>query len=1732
MPGGPLSVAAPLPPDPYGAAPPPLPFSETVRLSFKQAGVAEDWGRNQVSRVGEGHDAIGGELGRMGYRVEQYNPAYAAVARRRLAAGLSGVHAAEDQALVGREDAFWNALKDARRRNPKLLPDMAGVSDQASLEQWGYSSRKLDVQKYEKQLARGGTAGRIVGSLAYGFTDPLNYMPIGGQAKAWLQGSRAVLSALIRGTATNAALSGLLEAPTMLDAKELGVGHGIGDAALNIALGGFIGGTLEGGVEGGRQLLRSYRGTREVRNLIAAARAAVPEASMTPDEKAAIHVLGRTADIAEKNPFVGLAGESHHVQRTDGAINGALGDDHVRGTSSPTVPRPVKAAPKQLTRSNIIGFTIDDLEGGAAVVNYSQADGGTTKYGVAAAHHPGTDVANLTRQQAVAIAERDYWFAGLDQADSRAAAIAFDAGYIGGPKVGRRILEESGGDWQRALELYREHLNRIADTVPGKAKFKRGWNNRVDKLAKRLGGVEAPELGPSYNAAELAPEGSERTPFPEGEEPTRPGWLGDTDGPVLDPERFPGPENHRIAQEALEAALRGDLPERVVDRQVDIIDAQNLRAASATGDAAGEVDLAEAGQLMRAEVADALENGADVTLHIEGKARRITGTNESGIVDDEGQTWGSLPILSPLPGDHARIEIARSTGGTRPGIPPLEPHSGSWVVVSRETGQPVLETFDAGTAGKVNQEKYEVLTAQQWLGRFNKQVADPAPPAAEAIAANEPTAIAREADDTLPAGADPAEITRWTDPKGDGVDMQTASLEHDLRMAAEAEALPVYSATDAKGRHVGSFATEAEATKAAGKGGTVEHIPDAVELVDVPQMIAESRKLGENAHGDPIYFHPRRGPFTIRPDDKQPRPNFGGMFDPVDRTVAERDEIADMLAEFFEQQAPAPRELLPPGMVSALDHGEVQEFVAGGERIDLRQAEGGGYEFVRGEAVEPVATIAEAEARLKELGAEHYLGLLPSTEEGAQAVTVANDAITAATDDYAVRIKGAEQREYIADYSDATADELAAAILAGGDPEKEVKKLVKSGRIKFVDAGDTKPYDIVPLSPSTVVPPPPRTFKSAEYAGPELPDAVAAARLAEWKAEALRIGAEGAHEDDIIVSLFDASGVFSQPYVDMGFHVRRYDLKHGDDVVQDWVHIVNELHDLVAEGKRIRGVIAQPPCTTFTNSGTRWRAARHDRSWSNAVSRMWGEDAAKMFESPVEYNQTLVAVTEWIIADAKPDSFFVIENPAGRIEQVTGLPRPLLVIEPHHFGSPYTKRTHLWGEFNPVLPTANVHPAEGSRMHKLRGRDEKEEGLRSLTPEPFAYAFALANRPAIAAPESTIVAAPGLPRVEPAAPALGSADVEAPQPVALEPGGQARGRAPQAPGAAGAPFLKSGKPKDLLRAIAELGGVRDDEGHMLGSTPAEWRYARGKGRFKIKEASEGRGLRRLIPGVGPLIRPEGMSIDRLGEWLQESGWWRGAGRPTEAEVLDLLEQAAVTKMHHPEAVQARRDVQAGEHDDENAAYDEIRGVMGEHGLAEEQVPNDVMELAIQWRLEGDDPETAWMQAHEAFERDLLRDAGYMVEDDPDYGDVPGFPYEIDERPAAREAAGQVRIEQPAAGIEGAAAADVAGAEGGHAAPPREGEPGRAADTGAARAGGYGGADAQAGGRAVGTEGLSDTELMRLESSLRTFAGGPERFRIDETGPEYTLQEILDRLDRNKAAVDALRGCLGPEGGGG
>ena len=60
-----------------------------------------------------------------------------------------------------------------------------------------------------------------------------------------------------------------------------------------------------------------------------------------------------------------------------------------------------------------------------------------------------------------------------------------------------------------------------------------------------------------------------------------------------------------------------------------------------------------------------------------------------------------------------------------------------------------------------------------------------------------------------------------------------------------------------------------------------------------------------------------------------------------------------------------------------------------------------------------------------------------------------------------------------------------------------------------------------------------------------------------------------------------------------------------------------------------------------------------------------------------------------IVAQANP-RFYMMENPAGRIARLNGLPTPTLKFNPDDYGEPYTKETQLWGEFNPDLPKAQV----------------------------------------------------------------------------------------------------------------------------------------------------------------------------------------------------------------------------------------------------------------------------------------------------------------------------------------------------------------------------------------------------------------------------------------------------------
>jgi len=46
----------------------------------------------------------------------------------------------------------------------------------------------------------------------------------------------------------------------------------------------------------------------------------------------------------------------------------------------------------------------------------------------------------------------------------------------------------------------------------------------------------------------------------------------------------------------------------------------------------------------------------------------------------------------------------------------------SYIISSKKTGKAIFETFDKSVADKVNRENYHVLTALEYLQKFNKEL--------------------------------------------------------------------------------------------------------------------------------------------------------------------------------------------------------------------------------------------------------------------------------------------------------------------------------------------------------------------------------------------------------------------------------------------------------------------------------------------------------------------------------------------------------------------------------------------------------------------------------------------------------------------------------------------------------------------------------------------------------------------------------------------------------------------------------------------------------------------------------------------------------------------------------------------------------------------------------------------------------------------------------------------------
>ncbi len=123
--------------------------------------------------------------------------------------------------------------------------------------------------------------------------------------------------------------------------------------------------------------------------------------------------------------------------------------------------------------------------------------GGKTKYGITEPtlnyykskyrKFDNTNIHNLTKEQAAQIYYDEYWKkSGADKIkDKDLAYVHFDATVNHGLGNSRRFLEQSGGDFDKYIEIKRKFYGDIVKNRPSQEKFYKGWMNRLDTIKKK-----------------------------------------------------------------------------------------------------------------------------------------------------------------------------------------------------------------------------------------------------------------------------------------------------------------------------------------------------------------------------------------------------------------------------------------------------------------------------------------------------------------------------------------------------------------------------------------------------------------------------------------------------------------------------------------------------------------------------------------------------------------------------------------------------------------------------------------------------------------------------------------------------------------------------------------------------------------------------------------------------------------------------------------------------------------------------------------------------------------------------------------------------------------------------------------------------------------------------------------------------------------------------------------------
>ncbi|QKJ32447.1 hypothetical protein HQ865_22675 [Mucilaginibacter mali] len=215
--------------------------------------------------------------------------------------------------------------------------------------------------------------------------------------------------------------------------------------------------------------------------------------------------------------------------------------------------------------------------------------------------------------------------------------------------------------------------------------------------------------------------------------------------------------------------------------------------------------------------------------------------------------------------------------------------------------------------------------------------------------------------------------------------------------------------------------------------------------------------------------------------------------------------------------------------------------------------------------------------------------------------------------------------------------------------------------------------------------------------------------------------------EKVILDLCGGTGAWSKPYRDAGYDVRVITLPGYD--VERW-RDYPELVELV-RNNRVYGILAAPPCTMFSLLRFDGRAGtpRDFRKGMRTVNACLEIVHECLYNPVYKYQNRL--------------KFWALENPRGHLLRFLG--KPAFVFDPYEYGDPYTKRTCLWGTFNPPRAKSVVAPLPGSfgrktprfrhlKLHQIpqgyraATKIPLDTIIRSITPEGFAKAFFKANR--------------------------------------------------------------------------------------------------------------------------------------------------------------------------------------------------------------------------------------------------------------------------------------------------------------------------------------------------------------------------------------------------------------------